>query len=133
MSLKVTAEDARVLRLGFDGEASAPRAVRRAFATHFAAHPSLEVLLLLLSEVVTNAVLHARTGGAVTAAATDDGVRVEVSDGSTSRPVRRPFTEMSPTGRGLHLLDRLATSWGIDDVAAGGKVVWFEVAEGRGR
>ena len=59
----------------------------------------------------------------------DDGstVRVEVADGSPVAPVRRSYAEVSPTGRGLHLLDRLTTCWGID-MARDGKTVWFEIS-----
>ena len=114
------------LQLDFDPEPSTPRAVRREFAREFGAHPCLETRLLCLSEVVTNAVLHARTPLRVRVSEIGDVVRVEVADGSRVRPVRRTFAEISPTGRGLHLLDRLATRWGID-MNRHGKTVWFEV------
>jgi hypothetical protein len=55
-------------------------------------------------------------------------IRVEVADGSRVQPVRRTFAEVSPTGRGLHLLDRLTTDWGIDP-DGDGKTVWFEITE----
>jgi len=122
--------DDALLRLAFDSDAQSPRRVRRAFAERFADHECLDVLLLCLSEVVTNAVLHARTGGSVVVCERPEGLRVEASDGSAARPVHRHFTELSPTGRGLHLLDRLSDRWGIDDVSTGGKVVWFEITTG---
>jgi hypothetical protein len=55
-------------------------------------------------------------------------VRVEVADGSPVEPVRRMFVDTSPTGRGLYLLDRLATRWGID-ASDDGKTVWFEITQ----
>lgn len=114
-------------QLQLDPEPSTPRAVRREFAKVFEGHPCLEPMLLCLSEVVTNAVLHARTTLSVTASQHGDTVRVEVADGSPVQPVRRRFADVSPTGRGLHLLDRLTTSWGIEP-DGDGKTVWFEMA-----
>ena len=122
----VTEQGSAELRLHFEPEASTPRAARREFTRRFDEHPCLEPLLLCLSEVVTNAVLHARTGVSVRAVEVGLTIRVEVADGSRVKPVRRSFAEISPTGRGLHLLDRLATSWGID-LSPRGKTVWFEI------
>ena len=89
-------------------------------------HPCSETLLLCLSEVVTNAVLHARTSVTVRVLEIGETVRVEVGDGSRAAPVRRTFAEVSPTGRGLHLLDRLASRWGTV-ISGRGKTVWFEI------
>jgi hypothetical protein len=71
-------------------------------------------------------VLHART--ALTIRVQDNGgtIRVEVVDGSRTPPVRRTFADVSPTGRGLHLLDRLASRWGSAPTGTG-KTVWFEI------
>jgi anti-sigma regulatory factor (Ser/Thr protein kinase) len=114
------------LQLQLDPDPSTPRAVRREFTRLFDGHPCLETLLLCLSEVVTNAVLHARTRVSVRASETGTTVRVEVEDGSVVKPLRRNVVEVSPTGRGLHLLDRLTTNWGID-MTDHGKTVWFEI------
>jgi anti-sigma regulatory factor (Ser/Thr protein kinase) len=116
-----------MLQLELAPEPSTPRAVRREFSRVFEGHPCLESMLLCLSEVVTNAVLHARTSLTVTVSDSGGTIRVEVADGSHVQPVRRTFAEVSPTGRGLHLLDRLTTRWGIEP-GEHGKTVWFEVA-----
>jgi anti-sigma regulatory factor (Ser/Thr protein kinase) len=115
------------IELTVRAEASSPRIVRRALGAHFATWPRLADLMLCLTEVVTNAVLHA--GPPITAMAFDAHgiVRVEVADGSTLVPVRREAQETSTTGRGLHLLDALTSRWGVD-VGAHGKVVWFEMS-----
>ena len=126
----LVAQNEPLLRLVFDSDAASPRMVRRAFAARCSDQGRVDALLLCLSEVVTNAVLHAGTGGSVIVSELPDGLRVEVSDGSAARPVRRHFQELSPTGRGLHLLDQLTDRWGIDSVSSGGKVVWFEITEG---
>jgi anti-sigma regulatory factor (Ser/Thr protein kinase) len=99
------------------------------FATHFANHPHLDDLLLCLSEVVTNAVLHAGPPILVRGRVIDKKVRVEVSDGSKVAPVQRRPGQASPTGRGLMLLEHLTSAWGVD-MTSDGKTVWFEIAGG---
>ena len=84
---------------------------------------------LLVSELVANAVLH--TGDTpieVVVRATGDRVRVEVHDGSPVLPVRKNYSNMSGTGRGLMLVERMAAEWGAEPTTSG-KVVWFEVDE----
>lgn len=99
------------------------------FAAHFADHPRLDDLLLCLSEVVTNAVLHAGPPIVVTGGVVDKKVRVEVTDGSKAAPVARRPGHTSPTGRGLMLLDHLTSAWGVE-ISRDGKTVWFEIAGG---
>jgi PAS domain S-box-containing protein len=81
---------------------------------------------LLVSEVVTNAVLHA--GGTIDLAVRrqGEGVRVEVRDRSATMPSPRSFAGDSVTGRGLEILDLTATNWGAE-LSDEGKVVWFEL------
>ena len=88
----------------------------------------VEDVVLLVSELVTNVVLHARTTVRVMARA--DGRRVIVAIGDDDPhnvPRRRDRGLSAPTGRGLRLLDLLASSWGVE-VGAASKVVWFEAA-----
>ena len=85
---------------------------------------------LLVSELVANAVLH--TGDTpieVVVRAIGDRVRVEVHDRSPVLPVRKNYSSMSGTGRGLMLVDRMAAEWGAEPTTTG-KMVWFEVDEG---
>ncbi|WP_405088988.1 ATP-binding protein [Microbispora sp. NBC_01389] len=99
------------------------------------AAPVLDDVVLLLSEVVTNAVTHSASGcaqdGRVRVRMTRDtgGVRVEVRDGgsATGAPVVRAPDIEAVGGRGLRLVDGLATAWGAwrDDT---GTSVWFRVA-----
>ena len=81
---------------------------------------------MLVSELVANAVLH--TGSTVEVVVTPgaDRVRVEVHDGSAQLPIRKHYSNMSGTGRGLLLVERMAEEWGSDRTD-GGKVVWFEL------
>ena len=116
------------IELGVGPDSLSPRATRHKFAEHFADHPRLDDLLLCLSEVVTNAVLHAGPPIHVKGAVVESKkIRVEVSDGSKASPVQRHPQHSSPTGRGLHLLDSLTCGWGVD-ITSGGKTVWFEIA-----
>jgi anti-sigma regulatory factor (Ser/Thr protein kinase) len=90
----------------------------------------VDTATLLVSEVVTNAILHARTTVTLTVEVSGEVVRITVRDGSPVQPRIHSFAATSATGRGLRLLDRLAKRWGVDaDPATGGKVVWFEVGE----
>jgi PAS domain S-box-containing protein len=86
----------------------------------------LEPASLLVSEVVTNALEHSGTPIDVSMALRDDGVLVEVGDGSQHIPVRRHYAPTASTGRGLALLDETASAWGVVP-GVRGKTVWFQV------
>lgn len=81
---------------------------------------------LLVSELVANAVLHTGTPLEVVVEAGHDRARIEVHDGNPQLPARKHYSNLSATGRGLLLVERLAASWGAEPTAAG-KVVWFEL------
>ncbi|HEX2577188.1 MAG TPA: PAS domain S-box protein [Aquihabitans sp.] len=87
-----------------------------------------DICLLLTSEVVTNAVLHAGTRVTVRIVVTDEWARIEVTDGSPVRPLPRDYGPQGRTGRGLRMVDSLASAWGVD-YGSGTKTVWFEVGE----
>jgi anti-sigma regulatory factor (Ser/Thr protein kinase) len=90
----------------------------------------IDAATLLVSEVVTNAILHARSAVTLTVDVAGDSVRITVRDGSPVQPRVHRFAPTAATGRGMFLLDRLAKRWGVDaDPVTGGKVVWFEVGE----
>lgn len=77
----------------------------------------------VVTELATNAVLHAGTPFTVTVTAEEGVLRVAVADGSPRRPVRRRGSAQATTGRGLVLVSELSTAWGVDDDPAG-KTVW---------
>jgi anti-sigma regulatory factor (Ser/Thr protein kinase) len=104
----------------------ARRFVRRAL-TSWGLEALSDTTALLTSEVVTNAVLHARTAMQLTIRRVVEGVRVDVSDGSLRRPTRRLQTAEATHGRGLDLLDRLAADWQVTDDARG-KTLSFTVS-----
>jgi anti-sigma regulatory factor (Ser/Thr protein kinase) len=81
---------------------------------------------LLVSELVTNAILHARSPARVNVERDDSVVRVAVCDGSSATPRVRDYGPNAVTGRGMFLVDRIARRWGVD-VDGNGKCVWFEV------
>lgn len=122
----------RSARLTLPARATSPSRARR-FALATLASWGLddgEDAVLVVSELVTNGVLHARTS--MTVRLVDlggDGVRVEVADGSTVAPRERRFGPESGTGRGLRLLGRLCAEWGVD-MRGGGKTVWCRVPLG---
>ncbi len=88
----------------------------------------LDTASLLVSEVVTNSVLHARTETSVQLSWNGSGVVVEVSDHSPLRPGRRPHSAESITGRGLDLVEGLADDYGLI-LRAVGKTVWFTLGD----
>lgn len=106
-------------------DTTAPRLARTTVADQVGDDPRLQDLLLCVSEVVTNAVLHARSPGELRVRREGDRLVVEVTDGDPRLPARRQHDLQAPTGRGLHLLDALTRSWGTSPLE-GGKVVWFE-------
>ncbi len=85
-----------------------------------------DVLLLLVSELATNAVRHAGTPFQVTVDAQAPGIRVAVIDGDVhhSPQVGRPGRQ-DTSGRGLLIVEDLAEGWGIEGVGNGSKSVWF--------
>jgi PAS domain S-box-containing protein len=86
-----------------------------------------EVAVLLVSEVVTNALLHAGTDIDVDVRVDPAGVRVAVGDGSTHMPSRRRYATTSGTGRGLLMLESLVDDWGVTPEPEG-KTVWFQLS-----
>jgi anti-sigma regulatory factor (Ser/Thr protein kinase) len=111
-------------------EAHSARAARRFVAgalSDWQAAPEYETnAALLLSELVTNAVLHARTGVTVRIMLNDHVLRLEVDDGSPRLPFRRHYSLRATTGRGLALVDSLSRRWGVES-RGDGKTIWCEL------
>ena len=84
-------------------------------------------LLLAVSEMVSNAILHARSAVGVTLSIADGVLEVDVSDADPSLPEHRAAEMHDQRGRGLHLLDALSDSWGVGPRLTG-KTVWFQLA-----
>ncbi|MER7769417.1 ATP-binding protein [Kitasatospora sp. NPDC096140] len=116
-----------------------PRAARQELRDFLLPHPSGKPLLptgeLLVSELVTNAVQHARTprGRLIFIrfhlSSDDDTLRIEVHDADSEKPSLRDTTTADESGRGLLLVHELATQWGCSPRAGGiGKFVWCHVS-----
>lgn len=87
----------------------------------------LDVVNLLVSELVTNAVVHGGSQAEVSVVLTPHALRVEVGDHDERIPEpKREGDDWATSGRGLALVESLSRTWGIDRVD-GGKVIWFEV------
>lgn len=82
---------------------------------------------LVVSELATNAVLHAHTPFKVVVEQRNDAVRLVVLDGSPRRPIASDAAPATTTGRGLQIVDALTRAWGVEP-AAEGKAVWAELA-----
>ena len=81
---------------------------------------------LAVSEVVTNALVHAGTSIDVAVRVGSGGVRVEVRDGSRHAPAPRHYAPTAGTGRGLMLLEEMVDTWGVV-AQERGKTVWFQL------
>ncbi|MFF0061830.1 ATP-binding protein [Streptomyces sp. NPDC005279] len=88
---------------------------------------------LVVAELASNAVLHARVPGrdfALRLEHRTDALRIEVADVRGDRPVAAPPMTTATTadhGRGLVIVDALASRWGVTDRPGPGKVVWAEI------
>jgi anti-sigma regulatory factor (Ser/Thr protein kinase) len=93
--------------------------------------PAADDVILLASEIVANAIIHTASGkdGTFTVVVhpLDGMVRVEVHDGGSETPPGiRSADDQAVSGRGLGMVESLATRWGhLGD--QNGRVVWFEV------
>ena len=91
-------------------------------------HEVCETARLLVSELCTNAVLHARRDFTVSVIGTLDFLRIEVTDPSDGQPQLAHPTVRDVHGRGLRLVAALSDRWGVDRAPGGaGKSVWFEI------
>lgn len=105
--------------------ALARRFVKRALE-RWGVRSEIQLVELLVSELVTNSIVHARSDVEVSVMVASDLARVAVFDSSLEPPVRRLERPDAASGRGLLMLDALSSAWGIDFTSRG-KSVWFEI------
>jgi anti-sigma regulatory factor (Ser/Thr protein kinase) len=86
----------------------------------------LEDAVLLVSELVTNSVLHGGPPVVVAVDCTGDELQVRVRDGSPYRPAPREAGDEDESGRGLALVAEMSDDWGVDP-EPDGKHVWFVI------
>lgn len=114
----------------FDGAPEEIRSVRAFVGQFVGGCPASDDVVLLSSELATNAVMHSASGDhgtfCVTVVIERGSVRVEVHDlGSSTSPAVRRSGQPAESGAGLGLVEVIADRWGF---AGGerGRVVWFE-------
>src|SRR3954453_3122619 len=118
----------------FDPDPAAPQQARRFVAAQLPGDENSDtrdVAEVLVSELVTNAVVHAASPVEVEVEAGSDGVLIRVRDADTGPLVMRAGggSELDEGGRGFLLVDRLAEAWGTEH-RGGRKCVWFRLATG---
>lgn len=124
------------VREHFGQDAQSPRAARRFVSQVLTGWDDEEgdltdTVTLLVSELVTNAVIHAGSEVEVTVRLMDTVARIEVTDASAQAVTPRDATTEEDSGRGLALVGTLAERWGVRPAPGGGKTVWFEVGRTR--
>lgn len=93
--------------------------------------------VIVVSELVTNAIAHAHTGCELRIS--HDGgsegavLRVEVNDRGAQIPDVQTLTETREHGRGLHIVAALTKAWGVDTEPDGSKTVWAELVDRHAR
>ncbi len=88
-----------------------------------------ETAVLLVSELVTNAIQHASTDRSAIVLRLEtagDWLRIEVHDPDPGEPAPRPPTGLEESGFGLVLVDTMADKWGVRQTV-NGKAVWAEL------
>jgi DNA-binding NarL/FixJ family response regulator len=114
----------------FEQDAQSPRAARRFVTqalTGWDDGDLTDTVTLLVSELVTNAVIHAGSEVEVMVRLTATAARIEVTDASAESIAPREAGANETSGRGLALVGTLARRWGVRPAPGGGKTVWFEV------
>ena len=84
--------------------------------------------VLVVSELATNAVVHARTPFEVTLSGSDGTVEVAVTDGLWTAPPLRGNHDVDTGGRGLILVEGYSHAWGVRPTSDGGKSVWASLS-----
>jgi len=111
----------------YEASCDAPAAARSDLASYLAAMRQDELIpvaTLLASELVTNSIVHASGQVTLRASCPAGHLRVEVTDHGGEAPTRRVPGE---TGRGLQIVDALATRWGCNRSNGAGRETWFEL------
>ena len=117
-------------RMTLSGDLRSPTEARRFVArtlTPLLGREDVETAMLVTSELVTNAALHAGTECEITLEGGPGALVIRVSDFDRRTQLRRQsFGDEMSTGRGLRLLEVLCRKWGIDPDPRG-KTVWCEL------
>jgi anti-sigma regulatory factor (Ser/Thr protein kinase) len=87
----------------------------------------LDSVLVVVSELVTNAVRHGRAPIALSLQRGQRSVRVEVQDSSPHAPTAREVDDDAECGRGLLIVRSLSSATGVDYLGDDGKVTWADI------
>jgi len=122
-------QDQRAIDAELSSVAPARRWAREKFEAAGLDPDVSDVLVLLVSEVVTNAVAHAAPPLLLGIESTPDLTRVEVKDRARDLPILKDPEPLATGGRGIKFVNDLATRWGVElpEGPDGLKTVWFEV------
>ena len=126
-------KDAKIVTFTVPGGKRAAGVARRSVLSSKVGLPGVirHRLVLLLSELVTNAIQHGGAGPhetiQVRLASSAKRVRVEVHDPGNRGDGPTDRLEDSTGGYGLLLIDRLADGWGLEETDTGGSLAWFEL------
>lgn len=89
---------------------------------------TLEAVRLMVSELATNSIRHARTGFHLVITRRRKSVRIEVTDLAGGTPAAQSVGPTDPSGRGLAIVEMLSDAWGVEYATATDKTVWFTLA-----
>jgi anti-sigma regulatory factor (Ser/Thr protein kinase) len=121
-------------RQRFDGASDSPRQARWWVAEllrHNGLEHELHDVMVMVSELATNAVKHTDGGFEVGAYIDGSDLRVEVSDNDPNIPQVQWVPAGATSGRGLLIVETLSDAWGVTAREGGGKAVWFQLQAGR--
>ena len=119
--------DASLALQGDLGSAAEARRFVARTLTPLLGREDVETAVLVTSELVTNAILHAGTRCDVRLTGAPGTLVIRVTDSDPRPPVcRLSFSDELSTGRGLRLLEVLCRRWGVEP-GIGGKTVWCEL------
>jgi anti-sigma regulatory factor (Ser/Thr protein kinase) len=90
----------------------------------------LEIAQLLTTELVTNAIEHGSGPVSLGICRSDSDLRIDVTDAAPDHPRSSVVSDDQTRGRGLLLVESMATAWGVECPASGGKSVWFRLRVG---
>ena len=126
LSILVQADPPHVRTLQLSPHPTAPRAARDFVSRvllDWRLNRHLPAACLVVSELVTNAMIHAGTGIDMRLAEHGQAIRIAVRDRSHDMPVQHPDA-LDSHGRGLTIVAGLSSAWGVLHHTDGGKVVW---------
>jgi anti-sigma regulatory factor (Ser/Thr protein kinase) len=113
----------------FAAEAGSVREARMFVRTQLAGRSAVMIrdTVLMVSELATNCIKHARSPYRVSLVSDGPAICVEVLDSGPGIPRPQPLDDQRSSGRGLHIVKELSDTWGITAEKHAGKTVWFTI------